>query len=123
MLSTGDIALGVAGLALLLSIYAVLYARAAVAAAIDEYDAADRRAPSLKHVAALQTELTELKDSYDTVITSLKKLRSRVGMRELRDRGEVQPDGMPPSDSPDWKKQARIALAKAGKLNAKFHTS
>jgi len=30
---------------------------------------------------------------------------------------------MPDPNAPDWKKQARVALAKAGRLNAKFHTS
>lgn len=124
MLSTAYGPLAVSILALSVAVYAVFFARVAFTQAARAYDEADRRAPSLKRVAEIECELTELRDSYDALLTSHKKMRSRVGMRELREREADKPsDGMPDPRSPDWKKQARVALAKAGKLNAKFHTS
>jgi hypothetical protein len=71
----------------------------------------------MKRVAEIECDLTELKDSYDALLTSHKKLRSRIGMREIRDREAEAPD-----DPATWKQRTRAALAKAGKLNAKFHT-
>ncbi len=124
MLSTAYGPHAVSILALCVAIYAVFFARVAFTRAAVAYHEADRRAPSLKRVADIECELTELKDAYDSLLTSHKKLRSRIGMRELRDQTPARdPDGMPAPDSPDWKKQARVALAKAGKLNARFHTS
>jgi len=123
MLSTEFGPLGVSILALSVSVYAVFYARTAFDRAVQAYQAADRRAPGLKRVADIECELTELKDAYDALLTSHKKLRSRIGMRKNRDDQAQPDDGMPDPKSPDWKKQARIALAKAGKLNARFHTT
>jgi len=124
MLPTAYGPLGVSLLALSVAVYAVFYARVAFDRAAQAYHEADRRAPSLKRVADIECELTELKDSYDALLTSHKNLRSRIGMRNNRDEKPAQGEGgMPDPNSPDWKRQARVALAKAGKLNAKFHTS
>lgn len=40
----------------------------------------------LDRIAKLETVATELTDSYDALLTSHKKLRSRIGMREVRER-------------------------------------
>jgi len=123
MLSTAYGPLGVSLLALSVAVYAVFYARVAFDRAASAYHEADRRAPGLKRLADIECELTELKDAYDSLLTSHKKLRSRIGMRKNRDDQAQPDDGMPEPNAPDWKKRARVALAKAGKLNAKFHTS
>jgi len=123
VLPTIYVPLAASGLALCVSLYAIFYVRTGIRLAAQAYHEADRRAPSLKRVADIECELTELKDAYDSLLTSHKKLRSRIGMRKNRD-DQAQPDaGMPDPNAPDWKKQARVALAKAGRLNAKFHTS
>lgn len=52
-------------------------------------------------VAELSAELTELRDSYSALLTSHKKLRSRIGMRENRAKGSngVLSGDVPMTDS------------------------
>lgn len=52
---------------------------------------ADMRDPTTK-VAELSAEMTELADSYHALLKSHKKLRSRIGMRENRNRAGAAPD-------------------------------
>jgi len=124
VLSTGYVHLAASGLAICVSVWVAFYARMAIRRAAQAYHAADRRAPGLKHLAEMSAELTELKDAYDSLLKSHKKLRSRIGMRANREEQHASTDdGLPAPDDPNWKKKTRVALAKAGKLNAKFHTS
>jgi hypothetical protein len=117
LLSTAYGPLAVSILALSVAVYAVFYARVAFDQAATAYHEADRRAPGLKRLTEIEVELTELKDSYAALLTSHKKIRSRIGMRELREREADQTN-----DPATWKQRARAELVKAGKLNAKFHT-
>ena len=62
--------------------------------------------------------ITQLDDNYHALYDSHKRLRSRVGMRELRERrkgehnNDDSPDPAQPSrDTLEWKKQMRIKLA------------
>ena len=80
---------------------------------------------SLRELGTLNSELTELKDSYMSLLASHKKLRSRIGMRELRERrknGEEDPkpehdenqiDAFEPDPQKDpeaWKRYMRAKL-------------
>lgn len=46
----------------------------------------NKNSVSLRRIAEVEATLTELLDSYDSLLTSHKKLRSRIGMREYRER-------------------------------------
>lgn len=66
---------------------------------------------SLSKMAKVEASLTELTDSYDALLTSHKKLRSRIGMRKHRGNGEAK-DDEPDSrtDPAAWKRWARLQL-------------
>lgn len=49
-------------------------------------------------LARIETELTELTDSYGALLKSQKKLRARIGMRNAREKT----NGADP-DEPDWR--------------------
>ena len=69
--------------------------------------------------------LTELEDLHEALAASHKRLRSRVGMRELRERRKNgdnppnidagDPEGRTVNDPDEWKRRKRIELA-TGKL-------
>lgn len=65
-------------------------------------------------VAALSSEMTELQDSYQSLLKSHKKLRSRIGMREVREKAGSDP-GSDLSSETD-KRQLRLAVKAAGLL-------
>lgn len=52
---------------------------------------------SMKRLTAIETELTEIVDSMSAMHDSLKKLRSRIGMRNLRARRSGGDDDLPDS--------------------------
>lgn len=68
----------------------------------------------------LVLHLAELEDLHEALAASHKRLRSRVGMRELRAKrrnGDDPPEDQVPLQSvDDWKKQARIELREKGIL-------
>lgn len=66
-------------------------------------------------IAELSTELTELHDAYDALLSSHKKLRSRIGMRENRAKKASDPDPEDLSSVTD-KRQLRLAAKAAGLL-------
>lgn len=70
---------------------------------------------TLKRLTELETELTELTDSYTALLKSHQKLRSRIGMRENRARGASQDDDEPVQSTRD-KRKLRLAAKKAGFL-------
>lgn len=77
----------------------------------------NKRSLSLSKLAAIETELTELRDAYDALLTSHKKLRSRIGMRANR-AVKGQSDGEIPDPAVDpagFKRAMRLKLG-AGKL-------
>ena len=78
----------------------------------------NKRSLTLKRMAEVESTLTELTDSYDALLTSHKKLRSRIGMRATRDQkasnGLDAPD--PATDQAGYKRVMRLKLRKEGKL-------
>lgn len=66
----------------------------------------------LRQIAELEATMTEILDSHQSLLESHKKLRSRIGMRELREKraGEAEPGDLQSTD----KKQLRLAAKSAG---------
>lgn len=91
LLSLGiGFALGASIVSIISSFRAVKYARNAENFAQESLDWTQKnnsKALSLAKVAELETAVTELTDSYHALLTSHKKLRSRIGMREHREKG------------------------------------
>ena len=123
MLSTdlSTISLVLAGLALVVSLACAVvvgrgveYSRAAWRFVQNE----NAESLQLRQLAELQTGLTELHDAYQALYDSHKKLRSRIGMRELREKRRSNgTDADAPGDLPDpqkdpdgWKKAMRAKL-------------
>lgn len=72
---------------------------------------------SLAEIARISADLTELHDAYSALLSSHKKLRSRVGMREVRERRKNGADAPTDGDLPDprvdpegWKRAMRLRL-------------
>lgn len=65
-------------------------------------------------IAALSSEMTELSDAYAALLRSHKKLRSRITMRENREKGSADDD--PDLSSGTDKRQLRLAAKSAGLL-------
>jgi len=72
----------------------------------------------LNKLTDIQTEITEHADSIESLHTSLKKLRSRVGMRALRDRNAKKDDDIPDHlrDPEGYKREMRKKLRANGTL-------
>jgi hypothetical protein len=76
---------------------------------------------SLQKMADVEVALTELTDSYQSLLTSHKKLRSRIGMRDKRER-ENEPlgaNGAVPGDETArlaYKERLRERLRASGQL-------
>lgn len=77
----------------------------------------NKRSVSLRRIAELEATLTELSDAYAALLDSHKKLRSRISMRQLREKrgnGSDIPD--PASDPAGWKRAMRLQLRREGVL-------
>ena len=77
----------------------------------------------LAQLAKVSAQLTELEDAYHSLLDSHKKLRSRIGMRELRERRKAEDhDNQESLDLQDegqraeYKKQLRQQAKKGGLL-------
>jgi len=72
----------------------------------------NKRSKSLKQLADHEAALLELTDAHESLHSSMKKLRSRVGMRELNARRKGQADEVPDSktDPEAWKAHMRQQL-------------
>jgi hypothetical protein len=70
----------------------------------------NKNAVSLRRMAEVEATLTELTDSYDSLLKSHKLLRSRIGMRNNREAKEN------PLDSTHDKTKLRLAAKQAGYL-------
>ena len=113
---TTYLALGFAIIALVLSGISYLTA-AAVAKFVEENNA---KSKSLAAIAKVESDLTELHDAYASLLSSHKKLRSRIGMRKIReDKERERANGLPdPTTNPaEWKDEMRrrIHAEKFGK--------
>ena len=121
MLSTGLLEI----LAITAVIVSVLAAIAAIFAARNSQVACDyarsihkwmqdnnKRSIALKQLAELQLEVTDHDDLIRQMYDGLKKLRSRAGMRELREKRKVDDSDLPdPKVDPEgWKKAMRLRL-------------
>lgn len=74
---------------------------------------AEMRDPTAK-IAELSGEMTELADSYSALLKSHRKLRSRISMRENREKGGADPASDLSSERD--KRQLRLAAKSAGLL-------
>lgn len=84
-------------------------------------DTENKNAVSLRKIAELESTLTELLDSYYALLTSHKKLRSRIGMREVREkRGNGVNSSSAPPDSEagraEFKSRLRLQCKERGLL-------
>ena len=70
------------------------------------------RSVSLAKMAYVEASLSELTDAYDALLSSHKKLRSRIGMRAVREGAEAARQAIPdPKDDPaGYKKAMRLKL-------------
>lgn len=77
----------------------------------------NKRSLSLKKMADVETTLSELTDAYDSLLQSHKKLRSRIGMRNLNARRSDDASEVPDAttDPAGFKRAMRLKLG-AGKL-------
>ena len=88
-----------------------------VDAAIETLRTRNARSVSLAKMAYVETSLSELTDAYDALLQSHKKLRSRIGMRAVRESkikaAEAIPD--PQTDPAGYKKAMRNKIFINGK--------
>lgn len=112
-----------AGIACLFALAAWVTSRRAVEYGSDAAEFCEKNnkaSVTLKRMTALEVEMTEITDSVKSIHTSLHKLRSRIGMRDLAERKKNEQVGDVPDsvDDPEgWKTAMRQKLA-AGKLNS-----
>lgn len=79
----------------------------------------NKRAVSLRRMAEVEATLTDLADSYDALLKAHKTLRSRIGMRHVRDQKiangiETIPDST--ADPAGYKRAMRLRLRSEGKI-------
>ena len=76
-------------------------------------------------IVALEAEITEIVDSMSSIRESLHKMRSRIGMREYRDRKKAAEKAPQFDKTPEGRDAERAALEKElqdkGMLNARIH--
>lgn len=115
----------VAGFALIFALGAAVFA---IAAAKDARLSAHYCEQNNKRskLAALEAEVTDLSDSLATIRDSLKKLRSRQGMRDLREKRKNAPETSSIDEStPEGRDLARAELEREltqkGMLNPNIH--
>lgn len=75
----------------------------------------NKRSVSLRKMAEVESSLTDLTDAYDALMASHKKLRSRIGMRELREKRKDDEVPDPKDDPEGFKREMRLRLH-TGKL-------
>jgi len=80
----------------------------------------NKRSLTLRRMAEVEATLTELLDSYDSLLKSHKKLRSRITMRENRAKAPngIDSDSVPADEAAKaaYKNSLRSELRKQGKL-------
>lgn len=77
--------------------------------AVEHIEMQNKRSVTLSKLAEIETTLTELTDSYAALLTSHKKLRSRIGMREHRDKtGKEVVDTLPTTEAERLAYKARL---------------
>jgi len=79
---------------------------------------------SVQKLTKIEAELTETHELIDGLREALHKMRSRAGMKRLRDEREAEQAALPPDagrDPDGYKRAIRAKLASEGRLNGKFH--
>ena len=84
-------------------------------AAVEYVEKHNKNAVSLRKLTELEVGVTDLWDSHATLLKSHKTLRSRIGMRELREQRENGVDSISDGDRLTPKEKLRLQ-AKAAKL-------
>lgn len=124
MLST-DLALLVIGLIAVCVVWVAISQvnlRKDLETAIDFVRNHNAKSLSLRKIAEVEVALTELTDSYDALLSSHRKLRSRIGMREVREKRKNGDDRENEVDLTDeaqkaaYKARMRADLRKRGML-------
>lgn len=82
----------------------------------------NKNAVSLRRMAELSAEVTDLRDAYEAILESHKKLRARIGMRATREKrngAEIPIESTAPADETErlaYKNRLRAKLRKEGRL-------
>lgn len=77
----------------------------------------NKRSVSLARIAEVEATLTDLSDSYASLLAAHKKLRSRITMRANRAKAENGADIPDARTDPDgWKRAMRLQLRQQGLL-------
>lgn len=110
-LLTVSIIFGLCFLAALMSIR-LFNVEQQVREAIRTLNERNSRSVSLAKMAHVEASLSELTDAYDALLSSHKKLRSRIGMRAVRAGKEAAANALPdPQQDPaGYKKAMRLKL-------------
>lgn len=92
-----------------------------VAAAVTYLHTQNKNAVSLRRIAELESTLTELSDSYEVLLKSVKKLGARARTRAAREKAGngLDLDTSPPADESSraaYKAKLRENLRKEGRL-------
>lgn len=101
--------------ALILAIFSYRKALACAeyaASAVAYVEKQNKQSISLRKMADVEAQLTDLTDSYDSLLTSHKKLRARIGMRAAREKKAngvgLSPNGLSDIEKSELKKQLRM---------------
>lgn len=92
------------------ALFVTLSTRRDTAAAANYVASQNKRSLSLKKMAEVEATLSELTDAYDALLTSHKKLRSRIGMRANRQEKKDNEIPDPTKDPAGYKKAMRLKL-------------
>ena len=82
----------------------------------------NKRSRTLKQVAEISADLTELRDAYQALLKSHKTIRSRMGMRDVREKKKAAQNGsgdveaLTDGEKTDLKAQLRAELTAKGRL-------
>ena len=94
-------------LAALVAVLAALQARSERASCLTY---ASELAQQLRKTRQLETQVAELDDAWQKSLDQIKRLRSRYGMRDLRERQNVEDDSGANLQGPAWKEKMRRSL-------------
>lgn len=100
------------GLCMVFAVFCVIYVRRLSNYCNDAVNfvvTQNKNAVTLKRMADVEVALTDLTDSYDSLLSSHKKLRSRIGMRKTREDAKTEVDLTD-------KTQLRLAAKQSGLL-------
>lgn len=80
--------------------------------AVNHVENQNKNAVSLRRMAEVEASLTDLTDSYDSLLKQHKRLRSRIGMRKIREDSQKPENDLHSKD----KQAVRLAAKSVGLL-------